>query len=536
MTIEIGNKGIGIPSGNYVPGSGGSVDAYTKAEANDLLSNKQDVFNPIGALQLKIVTSENLVGYTENDDTITTSNFCMFSGTTGGAPEYQGRIYVEQSSNNTALDACISIPINGANNIVKIPTVGSDKLSLGYYNEDGIYIPVIASIDTTDSSYPFNALYTYQRDFREIKIESVGSYYTISRMSNWVVHFYITSSNGTMGHSTNPEYASQLGQCTYLQFNTDQDTGLLRYFQFWSVKGNYCYWGTADERLDTSMREQLNKITHVVIGGADYGSTVTYNKSDFGVYEADGRVHWGMPALISALDGKPNLLNLFSSSTTRSLVINTTDNLKVTNGELDVGTTVTTQGNTFNGANQLVQLDNSGKLPAIDGSQLTNINSSAPTNMVTTDTNQTITGEKTVTSMRIVGGMGSTRFVGTGNVRGPGTFFVSLGDMEGKYNYTRICSQGDIEVVNTNGSRWAKALDTVNFATRVLAGEGISITSSRDSDNMKIYTISATGSSTPANVVTSDTNTNLKIWTGTEAEHSAIGTKDANTIYVIKEG
>lgn len=37
---------------------------------------------------------------------------------------------------------------------------------------------------------------------------------------------------------------------------------------------------------------------------------------------------------------------------------------------------ITTQGNTFNGANELVQLDNNGKLPAIDGSQLTGINSS----------------------------------------------------------------------------------------------------------------------------------------------------------------
>ena len=36
---------------------------------------------------------------------------------------------------------------------------------------------------------------------------------------------------------------------------------------------------------------------------------------------------------------------------------------------------ITTQGNSFNGANQLVKLDASGKLPAIDGSQLTNISS-----------------------------------------------------------------------------------------------------------------------------------------------------------------
>lgn len=38
-----------------------------------------------------------------------------------------------------------------------------------------------------------------------------------------------------------------------------------------------------------------------------------------------------------------------------------------------VPSTVTTQGNTFNGTNQLVKTDGSGKLPAIDGSQLTNI-------------------------------------------------------------------------------------------------------------------------------------------------------------------
>ena len=50
----------------------------------------------------------------------------------------------------------------------------------------------------------------------------------------------------------------------------------------------------------------------------------------------------------------------------------------------------------FNTANKLVKLDSDGKLPAIDGSQLTNLSGgSAPTNMVTTDTAQTITGLKT---------------------------------------------------------------------------------------------------------------------------------------------
>lgn len=44
----------------------------------------------------------------------------------------------------------------------------------------------------------------------------------------------------------------------------------------------------------------------------------------------------------------------------------------------DLGGHPTLQGNTFNGASQLVQLDASGKLPAIDGSQLTNLPSGTP--------------------------------------------------------------------------------------------------------------------------------------------------------------
>ena len=47
---------------------------------------------------------------------------------------------------------------------------------------------------------------------------------------------------------------------------------------------------------------------------------------------------------------------------------------------------ITTQGNTFNGANQLVKLTADGKLPAIDGSLLTGIQSSGGGNIVLDDT------------------------------------------------------------------------------------------------------------------------------------------------------
>src|SRR6267154_1946633 len=48
----------------------------------------------------------------------------------------------------------------------------------------------------------------------------------------------------------------------------------------------------------------------------------------------------------------------------------------ISSGTLDdarLSATVTRQGNAFNGAGQLLQLDGTGKLPAVDGSQLTNL-------------------------------------------------------------------------------------------------------------------------------------------------------------------
>jgi hypothetical protein len=57
--------------------------------------------------------------------------------------------------------------------------------------------------------------------------------------------------------------------------------------------------------------------------------------------------------------------------------VDTTNASNIASGTLSdsrLSSAVTKQGNTFNGASQLVQLDASTKLPAIDGSNLTNLN------------------------------------------------------------------------------------------------------------------------------------------------------------------
>lgn len=63
--------------------------------------------------------------------------------------------------------------------------------------------------------------------------------------------------------------------------------------------------------------------------------------------------------------------------------VDTTNASNITSGTLGdarLSTNVTTQGNTFNAANKLVQLDGTAKLPAVDGSQLTNLPSFTPPN------------------------------------------------------------------------------------------------------------------------------------------------------------
>ena len=104
------------------------------------------------------------------------------------------------------------------------------------------------------------------------------------------------------------------------------------------------------------------------------------------------------------LTDKGYITDLPVASKTSAGIVKVGDNLNVAadgtiSSSFVLPENVTTQGNSFNGANQLVLLDSVGKLPALDGSQLTNLpnsGGSAPANMVTTDTEQTITAPKTM--------------------------------------------------------------------------------------------------------------------------------------------
>jgi hypothetical protein len=78
---------------------------------------------------------------------------------------------------------------------------------------------------------------------------------------------------------------------------------------------------------------------------------------------------------------------------------NCTNASNLTSGTLDnarLSADVTKQGNTFNGANQLLKLDANGKIPAIDGSQLTGL----PTSGMSANTTITLTNTMTVAQIQ----------------------------------------------------------------------------------------------------------------------------------------
>lgn len=174
---------------------------------------------------------------------------------------------------------------------------------------------------------------------------------------------------------------------------------------------------------------------------------------------------------------------------------------------------ITTQGNIFNGANQLVQLDSSGKLPAIDGSQLTNLPGG----------NQEIESIPTNSDFNNFLATGIYFWASPGNVsNNPNT------NMRGYLQVFRYQDSTSFPVVqlyytcdtNTTNSPEVWIRYCINGSSA-----GYTWTTwNKVNDN-----------SIPNIVVTSDTNTNLKIWTGTQQEYDGIQSKDPNTIYAIKE-
>ena len=138
---------------------------------------------------------------------------------------------------------------------------------------------------------------------------------------------------------------------------------------------------------------------------------------------------------------------------------------------------VTTQGNTFNGINQLVKLDGSGKLPAIDGSNLTGI----ATSKVLVDGTTILSSSGTlsvgsISASKVVGGTLSTSIIPALNYQTPLTagtnISISSGTISNTYSYTLPSTV----TTQSNTFNGASQLVQLNASTQLPAVSGVNLT------------------------------------------------------------
>jgi hypothetical protein len=139
---------------------------------------------------------------------------------------------------------------------------------------------------------------------------------------------------------------------------------------------------TTDITEGTNQYFTAARVRAVVLTGLSLATNAVISATDT-VLSAFGKLQAQITANLSTLTSHTSDTSN-PHATTKAQVglgdvpnVDTTNASNIASGTLSdsrLSSAVTKQGNTFNGASQLVQLDASAKLPAVDGSNLTNLN------------------------------------------------------------------------------------------------------------------------------------------------------------------
>ena len=217
-----------------------------------------------------------------------------------------------------------------------------------YFTNTRVYTKVKASLLAGS-----NTSITFDDALQTITIASQGNVQSVNTKTGAVVLTTTDISEGTNLYYTQARFNSAFTA----KSTTDLSEGTNQYF-------------TA-ARVRAVVLTGLSLVTNAVISATDT------------VLIAFGKLQAQITANLSTLTSHTsNTSN--PHATTKAQVglgdvpnIDTTNASNIASGTLSdsrLSSAVTTQGNTFNGVSQLVKLDASAKLPAVDGSNLTNLN------------------------------------------------------------------------------------------------------------------------------------------------------------------
>lgn len=208
---------------------------------------------------------------------------------------------------------------------------------------------------------------------------------------------------------------------------------------------------------------------------------------------------------------------------------------------LDIGNGLTIDENgklVANIDNDTITFNSSGQMVAQGGG-----GGSAPSNMVTTDTAQTISGAKTFTGNIILNGgqilagtnaiiNGTSSSLGIGNTNLPLTLYGSTIQDEDNHPILSAGNLADYLVAGTNInlSTGSDGKVTINSTG---GGTGGTTDYTQLSNKPQINNVELSGNKTLSELGIQP-DTGFKFWSGTQTEYDSIQTKDATTLYFIK--
>ena len=430
-------------------GGGGETDAYTKAETDELLGEKADKFTTSAPLTISEKSDA------EYDGTI--ANGTISFGGNNSFVTISDVLYAS-AHNGDRIIRYVALPLD-VNTIVKAPIMGNfnktseygqiqEQVLLGDFDNDGKFIPYVGILNESRT----NNYYGRMNGGATISnINPNGAYglsftYTSPSSHNHAAYNLETAT---------PDDAPIENQSIYIEKYINS-TGELA-MGVWTVgdlngSTNNMVSTTFDGSIGTELQEACKKSKWVLFFPANNG--LTPNIGDFKIYETNGRHGWDKAGLLSGITNAPYKQPLVSSTANIALLVD----------------------------NSTIKVNDNGQLYAVAQE------SPAPTNMVTTDTTQEITGSKLFSNGLKVGG------------------YAGISDNNGEQFICVDPSHNGWTIGCQNSGGWFSNV----HIKRGASGDYINIDSGNISDYVP-YTI-----------------TKL-----TQAEYDALTAKDDNTMYII---
>jgi hypothetical protein len=233
---------------------------------------------------------------------------------------------------------------------------------------------VLEASSTTNLAEGTNLYFTNTRVYTKVKASLLAG-------SNTSITFDDTLQTITIASQGNVQSVNTKTGAVVLT-TTDISEGTNLYYTQTRFNSAFTAKSTSDLSEGTNEYFTAARVRAVLLTGISLVTNAVISATD-SVLVAFGKLQAQITANLSTLTSHTsNTSN--PHATTKAQVglgnvadIDTTNASNIASGTLAdarLSSAVTKQGNTFNGASQLVQLDASAKLPAVDGSNLTNLN------------------------------------------------------------------------------------------------------------------------------------------------------------------